>query len=689
MFSESYYTKKGVQPPHVKQIAHTSTHHGQSWQDPYFWLRERDNPEVLSCLQAENAYTEQVMADTNLLQKKLYQEMVGRLREDDASVPVKDGDYWYYTRAEKGQQYPLHCRRHGGRDAPEEIILDENLCAAKHSFFHLGIFHVSPDHTLLAYAIDTTGGEEYALYFTRIGTGESARTPIALVSDFEWADNQRFMLTTMDATRRATKIYHGALAGGLELVYEEQDPLFYLDLAKSKDDAYIFPSRTSKDTTEVWLVPAAAPETPPRSIYGCRQNVHYLVDAREETLYLIEYGSTPHGRLLSLPVADLATQAWKECIAESRTRILEDMECFRDYIVLFERMQGVQQLAIFDPCTGVRAPLPFEEPLRAITEAANYEYASDTFRIVYSSFVTPAQVREYHYQTGTYTVLKEQFVGEQFAASQYAQERIVARAKDGTKIPVSLVYRRELFRKDGTNPMFLYGYGAYGIMYDPIFSAAGLSLLDRGFVFALAHIRGGGEFGRPWYEAGKLANKMNTFTDFIACMEHVTQEGYTTGSKLTIGGRSAGGLLMGAVVTMRPDLFRAALVGVPAVDLINTMMDPTLTSTTLEYEEWGNPHNPVDFARMQSYSPYDNVQPQNYPTLLVTAGINDPLVNYWEPAKWVAKLRSMKTDDNVLMLQINMGAGHHGSLGRYMALEQEAFEYAFLITAVAGGNGEA
>ena len=589
MFSTSHFAHQGITPPLAKRVPHVTAYHGLAKEDPYFWLRERSNPEVLAHLAAENAYTKEVMADTKPLQAKLYQEMRSRLREEDMSVPTRDGDYFYYTRTEQGKQYSIHCRRRGTMEAAEEIVLDENTLAEGNTYFHLGIFETSPNHEVLAYATDTNGSEEYTLYFVRVATGEQVRAPLSQVSDFEWADNERFMLTTMDATRRAHQLYLGALTRELTLVYEEPDELFYLDLAKSKDDKYIFPSRASKDTAEVWLIPAAAPETPMRSVYGMRPKMQYLVDTREDVLYVIAYGETPHGRLLMLPVGRLDTQQWQEILPESNI-ILEDMECFQDYILLMERARGVQQLSIFDPISCTRTPIAFEEPLRALVEYANYEYASPTFRVVYSSFVTPTEVREYDAKTSSYRVLKQQYAGSQYDPTAYTQERIFATASDGTKIPISLVCRRDLFRKDGSNPMFLYGYGAYGIIYDPQFSGAGLSLLDRGFVFAIAHIRGGGEFGRAWYEGGKLAAKQTTFTDFVACMEHVIAERYTSPAKLTIGGRSAGGLLMGAVTTMRPDLIRAAIVGVPFVDVMNTMMDPSLTSTTLEYEEWGNPN---------------------------------------------------------------------------------------------------
>ncbi len=669
-------------PPRAATKRHESTVHGRTLVDDYFWLRERDNPEVLSYLEAENAYAAEVMADTAELQQQLYRELRGRIKEDDDSVPVRRDDYFYYTRTVEGGQYPLYCRKHGSLDAPEELLLDQNALAAGQPYCRIGAFKVSPNHQLLAYSLDTSGAENYTIYVKDLASGELLADAIPnTYYGVEWAnDNQTLFYNVLDAAMRPYKLLRHTLGSDPSadaLVYHEADEAFFLWLGRTRSQRYIVMTLTSESTSEIHVADANNPSE--FRVIEPRQPGHeYHIEHHDERFFIVSNAEAQNFRVLTAPVSDPRQANWSVWLEHRPAVYVDDIDAFRDFIVVYEREQGLQHIRICRPDGALVRYVAFPEPVYTFEAGPNAEWNSSTLRFTYTSLITPSSVVDYGMDDGSWSVRKQQEIPSGYNPALYQSERIFASAPDGTQVPISLVYRRDLPR-DGSSPALLVGYGSYGFSFDPAFSTNAQSLLERGFVYAIAHIRGGSELGREWYDNGKLMHKQNTFSDFIASAEHLIKEGYTSSERLAILGGSAGGLLMGAVTNQRPDLFKAVVAKVPFVDVINTMLDPTLPLTVIEYEQWGNPNEPAAFEYIRAYSPYDNVAAQDYPNILATAGLNDPRVSYWEPAKWVAKLRTLKTDDNLLLLKTNTAAGHGGASGRFDYLEEIAFEYAFIL----------
>lgn len=670
------------QPPVAARHPHVTENFGRRRVDDYFWLRQRDNPEVIAYLEAENAYTDAMMGHTALLQDTLYREFLSRIKETDLSVPVRRDDFYYYSRTEQGRDYPVFCRKRGSLDAAEEVILDVNVLAVGHAYYDLGTAAVSPDHKLLAYGEDTDGSETYRLHVKNLETGELLGVDIGnTAADIEWCmDSQSFYYTVLDAVKRPYRVLRHHLDGGHEdQVFEELDEAFFVRLSHSKDRRQIYITLGSHVTSEEHFLDAADPRATPTLFRPREHGVEYSIEHREGEFWVLTNRDAVNFRLLRVPVDRYADEsAWREFIPHRPQTKLEGLDLFRDYVVAYLRDEGLLKIRVFDMATEQSHDIGFDEEVYATYGAENPDYDSRVLRFAYTSLVTPRRIYDYDMASRQKTLLKEQEVPAGHNPDDYESHRLWATADDGTRMPISLVHKKGL-ALDGDNPCLLYGYGAYGISMDPSFSPTRLSLLERGFVFAVAHIRGGGDLGEPWKNAGKLHEKMNTFTDFIRAAEHLADQRYTRPQRLAIMGGSAGGLLMGAVANLRPDLFHCVVAQVPFVDVLNSMQDPTLPLTVIEYDEWGNPAEEEYFRAIHAYSPYDNVTPQAYPHILIVAGLNDPRVQYWEPAKWCAKLRASKTDDNLLLLKTHMGAGHGGASGRYEALKELAFDYAFVL----------
>jgi oligopeptidase B len=670
-------------PPAAKKVARADTVLGYERIDDYYWLRERSNPEVLDYLKAENAYTEAVMKHTGALQKKLYEEMVGRIKEEDATVPVRLDDYYYYSRTEEGKQYRIYCCKKGGLDAPEQVILDVNELAEGKEFMSVGLYKISPDHKILAYSTDDKGSERYTLRFKNLETGRLLPDVVdSVASSGEWAnDNKTFFYTVPDEAWRPFRLFRHKLGTDSRedhLVFQEDDDAFWMELYKTKSKAYLMIRLGSEETSEVHYLSADKPQGEFRVIHPRQQGMEYTVRHHDKNFYILTNDEAKNFRLMVTPVSRSSKRHWKEVIPHSKSVKLDDIELFKDNLVVYEREGGLKKIRIRDLWTSKEHVIDFPEPAYSIHQQWNPDFNAHVVRFVYESMVTPASTYDYDMNTRKRELKKRKEVLGGYNPDDYVTERIFAEADDGVMVPISLVHKKGLAR-DGRNPAILHGYGSYGASSDPWFSSNSLSLLDRGLVIAVAHVRGGGEMGRYWYEDGKLLKKGNTFTDFIACAEHLIREGYTSSDRLGIEGISAGGLTIGAVVNMRPDLFKVVVADVPFVDVVNTMLDETIPLTVIEYEEWGNPNEKEYYDYMMTYSPYDNVSAQDYPNMLITAGLNDTRVQYWEPAKWTAKLRSFKTDNNRLLLKTNMGAGHGGVSGRYERFKEIAFEYAFVL----------
>jgi oligopeptidase B len=592
-------------------------------------------------------------------------------------------EFYYGTRTEAGQQYPIYYRKHGSIDAPEEVLLDQNELAAGHSYCRIGAFRVSPDHRLLAYSVDTSGAEAFTLFIKDLQTGRLLADQVPnIYYDVEWAeDNRHIFYNVIDAATRPYKLFRHAIGTDPRddvLIFHEVDDAFFLGIEKTNSRRYLLLTLHSTTTTEVHYLQADQPTAGFRVIHPREHEVEYSVEHHDDRFLIITNLEARNFRLVAAPVATPSKEHWHDLIPHRPEVKIDSVDPFRDFLAIYERSGGLQRIRILDPDGTNPRQIAFPEPVYAYKPGPNEEFNSDVLRFSYSSLVTPNSIIDYNMRTGGWEVKKQDEIPSGYDPSQYESERLMASAPDGTQVPISLVYHKGITR-DGSNPLLLYGYGSYGISMDPTFSANRLSLIDRGFVCAIAHIRGGSELGREWYEAGKLQNKKNSFTDFIACAEHLIAAGYTRGDRLAIMGASAGGLLMGAVVNMRPDLFKAVIAKVPFLDVINTMSDPSLPLTVIEYEQWGNPNEKTAYDYMRSYSPYDNLEAKAYPAMLLTAGLNDPRVSYWEPAKWVAKLRTLKTGDNLVLLKTNIDAGHGGASGRYDYLKEIAFEYAFLL----------
>ena len=670
-------------PPIAKAIPKTDTIHGDARVDDYAWLREKGSPDVLAYLEAENAYTDALTAPSAALQETLYQEMKGRIQETDLSVPYRYGGFFYYSRTEEGRQYPVRCRKPGSLEAEEQVILDLNALAEGHSYLGLGAYAVSDDGHLLAYSTDVTGFRQYTLQVKDLRTGELLPDRIEKVASVVWAgDNKTLFYTVEDDAKRSYRVYRHTLGQAEDvLVYEETDALFSVYAQRSLSKAFLFLSSASSKTTEVRYLPSDRPDGD-WSLFRPRETDHrYYLSHHEGRFYVRTdkdkaVGDAKNFRIVSAPVD--APADWTEFLPHDPAVTREGMTFFKSHAVISEREGGLEQLRVIDLGTGDAHLVSFPEPAYAVYLDTNPEYDTQTVRYQYQSLVTPASVYDYAMDTQAATLLKRTPVLGGYDPAEYVSVRLHALASDGTLIPISLVSRKGT-PGDGTAPLLLQGYGSYGISYPVTFSSARVSLLDRGVTVAIAHIRGGGDLGEDWREAGKLKRKRNTFTDFIACAEHLIAEGYTSPDRLAIQGGSAGGLLMGAVINLRPDLFRAVLSQVPFVDVLNTMLDDTLPLTIGEYLEWGNPNVKEDYEYMKTYCPYTNLAPQPYPAMLVKTSLNDSQVMYWEAAKYVARLRALRTGDAALLLKTNMGAGHGGSSGRYDALRETAFDYAFLL----------
>jgi oligopeptidase B len=664
--------------------------HGTARLDNYYWMRDKNDPETMKHLRAESDYLEEVLQHTKTLQEKLFLEMKARIKEDDSTVPEKRGGYFYYKRNEEGRQYPIFCRRRGSLEAPEEVLLDQNQLAEGKTFCSVGAFSVSPAGDKLAYSVDYGGREIYTLNVKDLKTGKLHPETIENIggsayehTGVEWAnDSETIFYTTLDDTQRQYRLFRHKLGTDPAqdaLIWQEDDETFSLYLSKTRDDAYIMTYHYSTTTREMRFLSADRPHEALRVIQPRIKGLEYFAAHHKGRFFIVNNENAKNFKLSVTSVEKPGKENWREVIPHRADVLVEGVETFEDYLVVEERKGGLKQLRISAADgQGDARYVHFPEPAYNVMPEANLEFKTNLLRFNYSSLVTPNSVIDYHMDSGEWEVKKEDEIPSGYDKTQYVSERIHAAASDGIQVPISIVYKKGL-QKDGSNPTLLYGYGSYGATIDATFNPAHLSLLDRGFVFAIGHIRGGSDLGRAWYEGGKMLNKKNTFTDFIACAEHLIREGFTSKEKLAIMGGSAGGLLVGASVTMRPDLFKAVICKVPFVDVVTTMSDPGIPLTTLEYDQWGNPNDREYFDYMLSYSPYDNIRAAEYPHMLITTGLNDPRVAYWEPAKFTAKLREMKTDDNLIVLYTNYNSGHAGASGRYDFLRETALDYAFLL----------
>jgi oligopeptidase B len=673
----------GPNTPQALQKLHEVTEVSPTRNDPFFWLREKDNPEVLKYLEAENRYTDNALKHIEKLQERLYNEMRGRIKESDVSVPEKIDDYYYYSRTETGKQYAIHCRKKGSLNAKEEVVLDENVLAKGQKYFRIGTLSVSRNHALLAYSTDTDGGEIYTLRVKSLETGALLPDEIKNCSySFAWAnDNKTFIYDQLDEAHRPYKALKHVLGTAVDqdrTLYEEKDERFFLDISKSRNEKLIFVSVESELSSEVRFLDAERPDEALALIRPRENDLLYNVENHDDRFFIVTNENAKNFKIVETPIASPGKENWKDFIPYNPEVKIDSVDAFEDYLAISERVKGLPAIRIYDLKSGESHEINFDEPAYDVSLDRNPVFTTDVVRINYSSFTTPDSVIDYNMTSRQKELQKERSVLGGYKKSDYSSERTFAKAEDGTEIPISLVYKKGL-KKDGSAPLLLSGYGAYGISSDADFDSNAISLLDRGFVFAIAHIRGGGELGRTWYEDGKLLKKKNTFSDFICCAEHLIDQRYAAPKRVAILGASAGGLLMGAVMNMRPDLFTTVIAIVPFVDVMNTMSDPSLPLTVTEYEEWGNPRDPKYFDYMASYSPYDNVEEKQYPNLLVTAGLNDARVSYWEPAKWVAKQRALKHQNRILLLKTYMGAGHGGDSGRFGRIKETAMEYAFAI----------
>ena len=687
------------QPPVAKSVPTVSESFGVERVDPYAWLRERENPETIAYLEAENAYTEAMTAHTAELREELYEEMKRRIQETDLTVPVRKGEWLYYSRTVEGQQYPILARKRAGgafEEAEEQVLLDVNRLAEGHDFFRLGVFEPSPDHQLLAWSFDTVGNEDYTLRVKDLTSGEMLADSIPETSySLAWGnDDETLFYTTRDAAHRPYRVHRHRLGSDPAedaVVYEEADEAFFVGIEKTRDGRYLVIGCDSATTSEVRFLDADTPDGEFRVVTPRRHEIEYDVAHRDGWFYVTTNDGGDNFRLVRAPAGPVAAGEWEEVVPHRERVKVEGVMLFRDHMVVREREAGLRRLVVHTFADGgadegneAAGPfadehaIAFPDAAYAVWPGENPEFASDVLRFTYMSLTTPRSVYDYRLNERTRKLLKQQEVLGGYDPADYESLRLYARAGDGTAVPVDLVHRRGVVR-DGANPLLLYAYGSYGSSLDPWFDSNRVSLLDRGFVYAMAHPRGGGELGEAWHEAGRMLAKRNTFSDMVDVAEFLVALGYTSPEKMALQGGSAGGLMVGAVLNLRPDLFAAAVANVPFVDVINTMLDPTVPLTVIEYEEWGDPREEEYFRYMSSYSPYDNVRAAAYPAMLVTAGLNDTRVGYWEPAKWTAKLRATKTGDAPLLLKVNMGAGHAGASGRYDALREEALEYGFLV----------
>ena len=661
-----------------------TTTHGDVLIDDYAWIREKENPEVIEYLEQENVYAKSRMRHTESLQETLYEEMLGRIKEDDSDVPWRKNGYLYYDRTEEARPYRIICRRQGSMDAPEEILLDVNDRVEKGGYITITAPSVSPDGRKFAWLEDTSGYERCDLYVKDLETGEIIESSLHELSPWSLAwgnDNETLFYTRQDDTNRPDRVYRhriGTDSAQDELVFHEPDGRYFVGVDRTRSGEWLVLGAESQITSEYYVLDADDPWGEFTVIAPRRQGVEYSVDHSGDFFYIRTNDEAMNFKIVKAPTATPGAEHWIDLAPHDPDVYRLGVSAFRNHLVLSQRRDGYRELNVTDLRDGGTRVLQLPEQVSTVRPDVNAEFETDVYRFGYTSMTTPSTIFEEHLDTGERTMLKQDEVLGGYDPGDYVASRITATSADGTEVPISVVHHRSV-EPDGTNPVLLYGYGSYGSSMDPRFSSARVSLLDRGVVFAMGHIRGGSEMGRHWYEDGKFLNKRHTFEDFIACAEALRDSGWAHPDRIAIEGASAGGLLIGATINMRPELFCAAHAGVPFVDVMNTMLDPTIPLTVIEYEEWGNPNDPVYYEYMKSYSPYDNVAAQDYPNLLITAGLNDPRVHYWEPAKWAARMRDRATGDSMLLLKTNMGAGHGGSSSRYDYLREIAFEYAFML----------
>jgi oligopeptidase B len=673
-----------LRAPVAKIVPHRFQHLGRMFVDNYAWLENRDDPDVVAYLEAENAFAREGLRHTESLQEHLFWEMRGRIQEDDVSAPQPRGEYFYYWRLQAGQQYRIFCRKRGSLDAPEEVLVDENALAEGHEYCRLQVFQPSPDHRLLAYSVDFTGAYIFDMYVKDLESGQLVAGPIPNTAwTAGWAsDNRTLFYTEFDDSHRPYRLLRhrvGDEPGNEALVHEEPDESLHMRVRRTRSGDYLLLTLASQTISEVHFLPAGLPMGHFRVIHPRQHRVEYYVEHHGDRFLILTNDGAENFKVTEAPIASPSKEQWRVLLPEREDVLVEDLSAFRDHLVIYERRGGLRQIRISAPdgLSRVRY-VDFPESVYSIGIAENPEFNTRALRFFYSSMVTPMQTVDYDTRTGAWEVKKQQEIPSGYEPSDYVTSRSCAQSPDGTQVPVSLVHRKGL-RLDGKNPLLLEGYGAYGTTSEPEFDSRMVSLLERGFVYAIAHIRGGSEMGRAWYEQGRLLNKRNGFDDFIACAERLVGLGYTSPDGMAILGESAGGLVVTAAACQRPDLFKAVVAVVPFTNVISAMLKPALPLTVIEYEQWGHPDDPLAFEYMLSYSPYDNIAAKPFPHMLVKAGLNDLQVPYWDPAKWVAKLRAHKTDKNRLLLVTNMEAGHGGSSGRYEHLREDAQVFAFLI----------
>lgn len=674
-------------PPIAEQIKKELTLKGKTRIDNYYWLKDRDDPNVIKYLEAENNYLNRMMKHTQKLQDELYNEMIGRIKQQDESVPYLENGYWYYYRYEKGKEYKIYCRKKATMDASEEILLDVNKLAEGKEYLEVNSLQISPDNKIMAYSVDTVSRRLYFIYFKNLETGNLIGNPIPFTNGFStWAnDNKTIFYTHKDTGSLRSYLVMKHILGSdpsLDIpVYKETDSTFSAGAFKSKTKKFIFITSFSTLSTEYRYIDADKPDADFKVFYPRQKELEYYVFDYENDFYIQTNYKAKNYRLMSCPVNNTSIKNWKEIIPHRNDVVLNDIEVFKNYLAIEERKNGLKQIRIINWKDHSDYYIDFGEAAYESEFGENPEFNSDVLRYEYSSLTTPYSVYDFNMVTKEKVLKKQLEVLGGFNSANYESKRVFAKTNDSAMIPISLVYRKGI-KLDGNNPLILYGYGSYGYVLDPYFSSSRLSVLDRNFIFAIAHIRGGADYGKDWYDNGRTKHKINTFTDFISCAEYLIDAKYTIKDKLCIMGGSAGGLLIGAVINLRPDLFKAAIAQVPFVDVLTTMLDESIPLTTGEFDEWGNPKDTVYYNYILSYSPYDNVKAQNYPALLVTTGLHDSQVQYWEPAKWVAKIRTLKTDNNLLLLYTDMATGHGGASGRFEQYKETAMEYAFFIDQV-------
>ncbi|MFC2106932.1 S9 family peptidase [Bacteroidota bacterium] len=674
-----------MKAPDAKKISKELSIHGDTRIDEYYWMKDRENPEVLEYLKAENEYTKELLKETEELQKTIYDEIVGRIKQTDMSVPYFLSGYYYYSRYEEGFEYPIYCRKMGSLENKEEIMLNVNEMAKGYDFYNVTGLNVSPDNNLISYGVDTISRRLYTIHIKNLSTGEIFTDAIPnTIGRAAWAkDNKTLFYANKDIeTLRPGKIYRHIIGEDVKsdkLIFTEDDVTFNTYVFNSKSDDFIFIGSFSTLTTEYRFLDAKDPMGEFKLVQARKRDLEYSVSHFKNKFYIKTNYNAKNFRLMETKISSPGIEHWKEVIPHRDNVLLEDVEIFKNFLVLNERKDGLANIRVIGWENKEDYYIRFEDPTYAAYISTNPDFNTDILRYSYTSLVIPSSVYDYNMISKEKSLMKQQEVVGGYNSADYRSERVYATAPDGTKVPISMVYKTGT-EMNGTNPLLLVGYGSYGSSYDPGFRSSRLSLIDRGFIYAIAHIRGGEDMGRQWYEDGKLLKKKNTFTDFIACGEYLIQEKYTNNDKLFALGGSAGGLLIGAVINMKPEIFKGAIAAVPFVDVITTMLDESIPLTTGEYDEWGDPNNKKYYDYMLSYSPYDNVVKQDYPALLVTTGWHDSQVQYWEPAKWVAKMRDYKTDNNELLLWTNLEYGHGGASGRFKRYEETAMEYAFLIS---------